>query len=121
MKASLSIIQRKSLSDPFHILYKSGSFLPSTNCQSRLNGCNRRGGGRRCDHSKVSGHVTVICVNVKNLKIFVAGVGVDAAAVQHRAGVGDVRGGCGDQSGGLLHSGQRPRPHRDGEVARAQM
>ena len=42
MKASLSIIQRKSLSDPFHILYKSGSFLPSTNCQSRLNGCNRR-------------------------------------------------------------------------------
>ena len=42
MKASLWIIQRKSLSDPFHILYKSGSFLPSTNCQSRLNGCNRR-------------------------------------------------------------------------------
>ena len=63
----------------------------------------------------------MICVNVKNLKIFVAGAGVDAAAVRHRAGVGDVRGGCGDQSGGLLHSGQRPRPHRDGEVARAQM
>ena len=42
MKASLLIIQRKSLLDPFHILFKSGSFLPSTNCQSRLNGCNRR-------------------------------------------------------------------------------
>ena len=27
---------------PYYILYKSGSFLPSTNCQSRLNGCNRR-------------------------------------------------------------------------------
>ena len=53
----------------------------------------------------------MICVNVKNLKIFVAGAGVDAAAVRHRAGVGDVRGGCGDQAGGLLHPGQRPRPH----------
>ena len=42
----------------------------------------------------------MICVNVKNLKIFVAGAGVDAAAVRHRAGVGDVRGGCRDQTGG---------------------
>ena len=54
----------------------------------------------------------MICVNVKNLKIFVAGAGVDAAAVRHRAGVGDVRGRPRDQSGGLLHSGQQPRPDR---------
>ena len=44
-----------------------------------------------------------------NLKIN-AGTGVDAGAVQHRAGVGDVRGRPRDQSGGLLHSGQQPRP-----------
>ena len=41
-----------------------------------------------------------------------AGTGVDAGAVQHRAGVGDVRGRPRDQSGGLLHSGQQPRPDR---------
>ena len=46
-----------------------------------------------------------------NLKIN-AGTGVDAGAVQHRAGVGDVRGRPRDQSGGLLHSGQQPRPDR---------
>ena len=32
--------------------------------------------------------------------------------MQHRAGVGDVRGRPRDQSGGLLHSGQEPRPDR---------
>ena len=46
-----------------------------------------------------------------NLKIN-AGTGVDAGAVQHRAGVGDVRGRPRDQPGGLLHPGQQPRPDR---------